>query len=106
MKFGISIARLRDSPEQKTTWLKSILALALACCLLLSRRLWIGTRLFLLAPVSDALPAVPFPLDYVWFFSLVGLLLAISILARPRKLILAFICLAVTLSLWDQTRWQ
>jgi hypothetical protein len=59
-----------------------------------------------LSPVSDVLPTIPYPLDYVWFAVLFGLLPAIGVVARPRKLILTFLALAVGLSLWDQTRWQ
>ncbi len=54
----------------------------------------------------DALPAVPFPFDQIWFFSLLGLLVAIIIVAQPRRLILVFVVLAGLLSMWDQTRWQ
>jgi hypothetical protein len=42
----------------------------------------------------------------VWFVLLLGLLLIIIILDRPRKLIFSFLILAGLLSLWDQTRWQ
>jgi hypothetical protein len=80
--------------------------LAIAGSLLLSWKLWISSRLFPLAPVSNSLPAIPYPVDYIWFLSLLALLAAISFVSRPRKLILVFLGLAVLLSLWDQTRWQ
>ena len=76
------------------------------CSLGLSWKLWISSRLFPLCPVTDALPALPFPLDYVWFFSLLGLLLSIIFFAQPRGLILVLLALAGLLSLWDQNRWQ
>jgi hypothetical protein len=95
-----------DGPEQKLVWLKITLAAALICGLGLSWRLWISSRLFPLSPISDFLPDIPFPFDYIWFFSLLGLLLAIAIISQPRKLILTFLAVAGLLSLWDQTRWQ
>src|SRR5262249_50644243 len=48
----------------------------------------------------------PFRVDVIWFGLLLGLLLAIMIVAQPRKLIFSFLVLAGLLSLWDQTRWQ
>lgn len=95
-----------DSPERQAALLNRIIALAFAGSLLLSWKLWLSTRLFPLAPVSNYLPAVPYPIDYIWFFSLLTLLAAISFLPRRRTLILIFLGLAVLLSLWDQTRWQ
>jgi hypothetical protein len=93
-------------PGQKLVRLKIIIAIALICGFGLSWRLWISSRLFPISPVSDFLPAVPFPYDQIWFFSLLGLLVTIIIVARPRKLILIFVVLAGLLSLWDQLRWQ
>jgi hypothetical protein len=99
MRFGVE-------PERKLIWLRITLALALSCGFVLSWRLWVSTRLFPLSPVSDSSPTVPFPLDYIWFLLLLGLLLAVIITTQPRKLILILLSLAVLLSLWDQTRWQ
>lgn len=93
-------------PVQKIIWLKITLAVALICGFVLSWKLWVSSRLFPLSPVSDALPVIPLPLDYVWFFLLLGLLLAISIFAQPRRLIITFLVFAGLLSLFDQTRWQ
>jgi len=93
-------------PDQKLVWLKITLVSALICGFGLSWRLWTSSRLFPLSPVIDALPAVPFPFDQIWFFSLLGLLVAIIIVAQPRRLILIFVVLAGLLSMWDQTRWQ
>jgi hypothetical protein len=92
--------------ERRLGPLKITTAVALGCGLALSGRLWVSSRLFPLSPVNDALLAVPYPLDYIWFAVLLGLLAAIVVVARPRKLILAFLALAVCLALWDQTRWQ
>jgi len=96
----------RAAPQQKLLWLKITIAAALLCAFGLSWRLWVSSRLFPLSPVSDSLPAIPFPLDVIWFVLLLGLLPIIIILDRPRKLIFSFLILAGLLSLWDQTRWQ
>jgi hypothetical protein len=80
-------------PDRKPVWLKITLALALGLGFVLSWRLWISSRQFPLAPVITNLPAVPFPLDYIWFGLLLGLLLAICIRAEPRKLLIAFLVL-------------
>ncbi len=93
-------------PEQKLLWLKITVPAALICAFGLSFRLWVSSRLFPLSPVTAFLPAVPFPLDVIWFGLLLGLLLAIIIVARPRQFIFSFLILAGLLSLWDQTRWQ
>lgn len=97
---------LRVEPGQKIAWLKVTISIALICSLGLSWRLWISSRLFPLSPVSGFLPSIFFPLDYIWFVSLLGLLLMISIVTQPRRLILIFLALSGLLSLWDQTRWQ
>src|SRR5207245_8823537 len=90
------------APEQKLLWLKITTAIALICGFALSFRLWISSRLVPLSPVSDSLPAVPFPFYYIWFFVLIGLLLVIIVIAQPRRLILAFLALAALLSLWTK----
>jgi len=102
----IRAKRLWIGPDQKLVWLKITLAVALICGFGLSWRLWISSRLFPLSPVTGWLPAVPFPFDYIWLVLLLGLLLAIAVIAHPRRLILLFLLLAGILSLWDQTRWQ
>lgn len=95
-----------DEVSRRTAVLKVTLALAMICGLCLSWRLWISSRAFPLTPVSDLLPAIPPPVDKIWLFSLLGLLLAIAIVTRPQRLILIFLALAGLLCLWDQTRWQ
>src|SRR5436853_5514999 len=92
-------------PEQKLAWLRITIALGFICGFVLSWRLWVSSRLFPLVPVSDWLPVVPFPLDFIWFFLLLGLL-ALIIRAQSRWLILTYLILAGLLSLWDQDRWQ
>ena len=100
------IMRLTVTTEQRLTWLKILLALALASGFILSWRLWISGRLFPLVPVIARLPAVPFPFDYIWFALILGLLAAICLRAQSRKLVIAFLALAGVLCLFDQMRWQ
>jgi len=101
-----SFKSARFGPGVRLKWLKIVIASALVCGFVLSWRLWVSSRLFPLAPVWDSLPSIPFPLDYIWFFSLFALLAAIMVIAQPRKLVLIFLVLAGLLSLWDQNRWQ
>lgn len=106
MSLRTAITGFSVEPDRKLIWLKITIASALSCGFVLSWKLWVSSRLFPLSPVSDFLPTIPFPLDYIWFSLLLGLLLAIIITTQARKPILAFLALAVSLSLWDQTRWQ
>jgi hypothetical protein len=106
MSLRTAIKKFSVEPDWKLTWLKVTIALALNCGFVLSWRLWVSSGLFPLSPVNDSWPAIPFPLDYIWFLLLLGLLLSVIITAQPRKPILAFLALAVLLSLWDQMRWQ
>jgi hypothetical protein len=87
--------------------LKIVLVAAIICGFAISRRLWLSSsRTYPTAPVSDALPHIPFPLDYFWL-AIVGLLLATVLVSeRPRKFVVAFLVAAGLLCLWDQTRWQ
>lgn len=94
------------STDRRLIWLKLTLAVAAGLGFVLSWRLWISSRRFPLVPVIAKLPAVPFPLDYIWFALLLGLLVAICIRAQPQKIIVAFLVLAGLLCLFDQMRWQ
>jgi hypothetical protein len=98
--------RLTVTTERRLTWLKVTLVLALASGFVLSWRLWISSRLFPLVPVIPRMPAMSFPLDYIWFAFILGLLAAICLRAQPRKLVIAFLALASLLCLFDQMRWQ
>ncbi len=91
---------------QKLVWLKTTIASAFLCSLGLSWRLWISSRLFPLSPVGGFPPLIPFPFDYIFFFVLLGILLTIVALPRPRKFVLPALVVAGLLGLWDQTRWQ
>lgn len=85
---------------------KAIVATAMYVGMLLSLGLWRTERHYPHAPVWDALPTVPAPWDLVVYFGML-LLLAVGALAlRWRWPLLAFVALAGTWSLWDQSRWQ
>ncbi len=87
-------------------FLKIALALAFLGGFLLSTKLWIASRSYPLTPLFGWLPAVPSPVDQLWFGSLCLLLAAIALTRRSRKYLLAFVVLAGLLSLFDQSRWQ
>lgn len=86
--------------------LRLTIAVAWMLGLALSWRLWMASRLFPLAPVSDTLPRIDPPLDVAVFATLVGLLAAVAIRPRARAPAIAALALAVVLGLLDQTRWQ
>ncbi len=106
MKSNSALAAPSMALERQIALLTLVLVLALECSFLLSWKLWLSTRLFPLSPVTDYLPTVTYPIDHIWFLSILVVLAPISFLPRPRKLILVFVCLAALLSLWDQMRWQ
>ncbi len=87
-------------------WLKAVLSLACISGFLLSRNLWLASRSYPLTPVSELLPRIRFPADYIPFVVILLLLGAILIVARPRRYIVAFVVVLGLLSLWDQSRWQ
>jgi predicted DCC family thiol-disulfide oxidoreductase YuxK len=87
-------------------WLKVVLSLACISGFLLSTKLWLTSRTYPLTPVSEILPGIPFPIDYVLLVLMLLSLGAIIISARPRKYIAAFVVVSGLLSLGDQSRWQ
>jgi len=94
------------SADRRLTALRITTAIAFLCGLGLSWRLWTSARLFPLAPVSDALPLLPPPIDGVLFFALIALLLATAIVPRSRVPVIASLVVALGLGVLDQTRWQ
>jgi hypothetical protein len=83
------------------------LAVAMLSGMLLSPKLWLSSRSYPHAPVSDLLPTVPPPFDAVWFAAMLLLLGAVVVLPRLRRwLLAALLVLAVASALWDQSRWQ
>ena len=101
-----SNTHLEFGPTSRILWLRAVLATAFLCGFLLSWKLWIASRSYPLTPVSDSLPTIHFPFDYIVFIALLILLPAIMISSRSRRYILVFVVLAALLSLWDQSRWQ
>jgi hypothetical protein len=71
----------------------------------LSPKLWVSSRLYPLTPVWSFLKPLRFPADYVVFFTLAALLLAL-IFAPRRELFTAAFVLIALLALQDQSRWQ
>jgi hypothetical protein len=106
MKVSPRLSNLTTTPERQVALLVRVAAAAIGCAFLISWKLWISSRLFPLAPVSNRLPEIVYPFDYIWFLSLLALLALISFLPRSPRIVLIFVCLAASLSLWDQTRWQ
>ena len=106
MKLHPGLSNLHSAPERQTALLVRVTAVAIGFSFLLSWKLWLSSRLFPLAPVSNHLPEIPYPIDYIWFLSLLALLAVVILLPRSRKLVLILVFLAALLSLWDQTRWQ
>ena len=98
----------RFSPGDDTrVWLlKIFLASGCFAGLLLSARLWLSSRDYPLTPVTEKLPAVPQPLDYILFISLLVLLILVAVSAHPSKYAAAFLLAALFLCLSDQSRWQ
>ncbi|MBY0525345.1 MAG: hypothetical protein K2R98_18200 [Gemmataceae bacterium] len=92
--------------DERVFWLKAVWAAAFLAGMLLSPQLWVSSRTYPLCPVTDALPEIPYPLDYAWYGAVLLLLAAILLIPRPRRLLLAFVGLAGLLSVWDQSRWQ
>lgn len=87
-------------------YLKIVIAVAFIAGFLLSVPLWVSTRFYPLTPVLNIFPAIPFPVDYIYFFVLLLLLVAIIFLPKPRIAIAVFAVLFVVLALLDQSRWQ
>lgn len=92
--------------DRRAFWVKIVWAAGFSAGFLLSVKLWVSTRAYPLTPLVSFWPTIPYPIDYLWFGALLGLLLAAALLPRPRWPLLAFAVLAALLALGDQTRWQ
>jgi hypothetical protein len=106
MKLVPQLRNLSTTPERQVASLVRVIAVAIGCSFILSWKLWISLRLFPLVPVSNRLPDIAYPFDYIWFFALLALLAVLIFLPRSRAIVLIFVGLAALLSLWDQNRWQ
>ena len=98
--------RFSLAPARRVSLLRITISLACLSGLLLSRKLWLSARSYPLTPVTDNLPFVSPPLDYVLFIALLLLLVIIAINSRPLAPILAFLILSLFLCLSDQSRLQ
>lgn len=94
------------APCARALLLKAAVALAMLAGLLLARNLWLPTRTYPLAPVADALPALPDAVQQLGFVALLALLALVVVLPWPRLPLALFVTTAGLLSLWDQSRWQ
>jgi hypothetical protein len=107
MRFArLLMFKQRTVSSSRVTLLRITLSLACLSGLLLSWKLWLSTRSYPLAPVSDKLPSVSAPFDYALFVALLVLLVIIAIKPRPRIAIVAFLVLSLFLCISDQSRLQ
>ena len=73
--------------------LRYTLAVAMSCGLLLTPRLWLSGRSYLLVPVWEGLPNVPPPWDWIVLGALGAALAAIFATLRPRMAMLALVAI-------------
>lgn len=92
--------------SNRVPWLKVAVAGGMLCGLLLSHKLWIGSRSYPVTPIHPLLRPVRFPFDYVVFAILLVLPIFIIVVQKPARLIGAFVFLALAWALLDQSRWQ
>ncbi len=91
--------------QTRLWWLTTINILAVIATMLFSFKLWIGTRVFPNVPISEHLPSIFYPIDYV-LFGMALLFLGLLLLQRKQRWILGFLGVALVLCLYDQMRWQ
>jgi hypothetical protein len=96
----------RDRAMREMRLLKIWVAAGLAAGLILTNRLWLSSRLYPLAPVWPVWKPLPPPFDSMLLLALLGLLLLIVAVRRPRVFIAAFVLLAMCTAWQDQSRWQ
>jgi hypothetical protein len=90
----------------KVFWLKATVSAGLLAGFLLSPKLWISSRYYPLTPVWPFWKPFAFPFDYVVFVALLVLVGLIAVVAKPVKLVVGFVSLALVYALFDQSRWQ
>ncbi len=93
-------------PASRIYWLKVVVGLGFIFGLLLSLKLWAGSRFYPLTPVLDIFPPIPFPLDWIILLALFGLLTAIVISSKPKWFIWVSVAVVTLLVLLDQQRLQ
>jgi hypothetical protein len=94
------------NPSVAERRLKIVIVAALFAGLALSPNLWFSRREFPTIPVSPLLGVIPTPLDHILYAVLLATLVAIAAIARPARFIGLMSLLAITLALFDQSRWQ
>jgi hypothetical protein len=92
---------------RRVTLLRVMLPIGAAAGGLCSWKLWISShRLFPSTPVWSWLPQPPFPLDFAFAGSLLVLMAAVAVSARPARSIQVLLVLLAALGVLDQSRWQ
>lgn len=87
-------------------WLKVVLGASLISGLLLSHRLWFGTRYFPPSPVFINIFPLPVIFGTLLFSALVILLVLIIFSPKPKKFILSVLVISVIFIFFDQSRLQ
>jgi hypothetical protein len=99
------LRRLQSVRLSKVVLLRISVILGLLAGFALSPKLWLSSRLYPLTPVWSFISAPRSPIDYIIFFALIALLIAVS--ATPRRgLLIAVFTLLALVALQDQSRWQ
>lgn len=92
--------------ETGINWLRRIVAAMFIITIIITWKLWISDRSFPLAPVSDWLPVLPPPFDYVLTVILLGALAAAALIRNPRWPLRIMLGTGLVMALLDLTRWQ
>ena len=93
-------------PASRVFWLKIVVVGGLIASLLLSIKLWTSGRFFPRAPIFDNFSTLPPSVETILFVFLIGLLAAILISSKPKKLIFFALVVAGIFAFFDQMRWQ
>jgi len=92
--------------EGTTLALRATVAGGLIAAFWLSKPLWLSSRIYPFTPVWTFWHPMPPPWDRVVFAAMLLSLVAIAVTPRATHAIWAFVLLAATLALADQSRWQ
>jgi len=90
--------------HERAVWIARSVAAGFVVALLLTRELWLSSRLYPLTPVAAWLPVIASPFDFAVYVALLAS--AAAAIVFPRRTTLA-VCagLYFSYSLWDQQRW-
>lgn len=97
---------LWDVVTSRVDLLRITVSLGCLSGLILSRKLWLSSRSYPLTPVTEKLPLISPPFDYVLLISLLVLLGIIAVKARPLIPNVVFVLIGLFLCLADQSRLQ